>query len=112
MTDAVEGIVNVELKPGSRLRSQVCSTEVIIVRLSTSGIDLRCGGRPMVALGADVQPEQPTAGLDTGSQLGKRYTASADESLEILVTKAGSGTLSDGDTPLVLKESKPLPSSD
>jgi hypothetical protein len=32
------------LKPGTRLRSQVCSTEVIVVRPPTAEIQLTCGG--------------------------------------------------------------------
>lgn len=113
MTETTKGAGAVELKPGARLRSQVCSTEVIVVRLPASALDLRCGGVPMVALGTDVADgQQPAPGLDAGSQLGKRYTAADDEGLEILVTKAGAGTLSAGDAPLVLKQAKPLPSSD
>ena len=42
--------------------------------------------------------------------MGKRYV-DADGS-EILVTKAGKGTLSIGSTPLQVKEAKPLPASD
>ena len=45
-----------------------------------------------------------------GTLLGKRYTD--DGALEVLCTKAGEGSLSIGDTPLVLKEAKPLPASD
>ena len=42
--------------------------------------------------------------------MGKRYV---DEGgAEVLVTKAGAGTLSVGTTPLSLKEAKPLPASD
>jgi hypothetical protein len=45
-----------------------------------------------------------------GTAMGKRYV---DESgAEVLVTKAGAGSLSIGNTPLVLKEAKPLPASD
>ncbi len=101
------------LKPGTRLRSQVCSTEIIVVRMPAVDIDLRCGGVEMVPVGADVpEGKEPAPGLGTGTLLGKRYTSEADQSLEVLVTKAGAGTLSDGDTPLIPKESKPLPSSD
>ena len=99
-----------ELKPGLRLRSQVCTTELIVVR--PAEVELTCGGAPVIAHG-----EEPAAGitidpaLSGGTQLGKRYT---DESgaLEILVTKRGDGTLADADRPLPLKEAKPLPSSD
>jgi hypothetical protein len=42
--------------------------------------------------------------------MGKRYV---DETgAEVLVTKAGAGTLSVGETALSLKEAKPLPASD
>ena len=48
--------------------------------------------------------------LSDGNLMGKRYV---DESgAEILVTKAGAGTLSIGSTPLAIKEAKPLPASD
>ena len=39
---------------------------------------------------------QPEARFSGGSKLGKRYTHPADDSLEILVTKEGAGSLSDG----------------
>jgi len=51
-------------------------------------------------------------GHDTGSQLGKRYCTTEATALEILVIKAGKGSLSLGAEPLVFKETKPLPSSD
>jgi hypothetical protein len=104
----------VQLKPGMRLRSQVDTTEVIVVRPPADDIDLQCGGAPMVAVGTEV-PEggSPAAGLDTGSLLGKRYTTDDPEgALELLVTKQGAGTLTAAGVALVLKEAKPLPSSD
>jgi len=67
----------------------------------------------MVAAGADVASgASPASGLDAGAVLGKRYTSTSDTSLEVLVVKAGKGTLTAADTPLVLKEAKPLPASD
>jgi hypothetical protein len=42
--------------------------------------------------------------------MGKRYID--DTGAEVLVTKAGSGSLSIGTIPLVVKEAKPLPASD
>ena len=42
--------------------------------------------------------------------MGKRYVD--DSGAELLVTKAGAGSLSIGDTPLELKTAKPLPASD
>jgi hypothetical protein len=101
-----------KLGPGSRLRSAVCETEVIVVRPPADDVDLRCGGQPMVPLG-----EEPPAGLSLeaafadGTALGKRYTDGGGD-LELLCTKGGAGTLSVGSEVLVLKEAKPLPSSD
>lgn len=101
-----------ELKAGSRLKSAVCDTEVIAVRVPGGDIDLRCGGAPMLPLDADGGARKPIApDHHAGTLLGKRY---ADEAagLEVLCTKAGEGSLSVGDTPLLTKEAKPLPSSD
>ena len=96
------------------MRSQVCTTEVIVVRPATEDIDLRCGGEPMVDLDSDVTPGRtPAPGFDTGTQLGKRYTTDDSEGvLELLTTKPGDGMLSVGEVALVVKEAKPLPSSD
>ena len=42
--------------------------------------------------------------------MGKRYVDETGG--EVLVTKAGAGTLTVGLTPMKLKEAKPLPASD
>ena len=39
------------IKNGTRLQSQVCDTQVIVVRAADSLDDLRGGGVPMVPLG-------------------------------------------------------------
>jgi hypothetical protein len=97
------------IKNGTRLTSQVCDTQVIVVRSADSLDDLRCGGAPMVALGAERSGELDPA-LADGNVMGKRYV---DETgAEVLVTKAGAGTLTIGQTALSLKEAKPLPASD
>ena len=99
------------LKPGTRLQSQVCDTQVIVVKASDELDGLHCGGAPMVPLDAQIDS---AATLDpqfaTGSVMGKRYVDAARA--EVLVTKAGAGTLTVGSTPLLLKEAKPLPASD
>jgi hypothetical protein len=102
------------MKPGARMRSQVCTTEIIVVRPAASDIVLSCGGEPMVDLSTEIPSgAHPAPGLDAGSALGKRYTENrADATLEVLVTKHGDGTLSIGDTALVEIAAKPLPSSD
>lgn len=99
------------LKPGTRLRSQVCATEVIVVRPPAQTVDLRCGGAPMIPVG-DVAEERPLdAAHSGGTLLGKRYT-DAGTGIELLCTKAGNGSLSVGSTPITVKDAKPLPSSD
>ena len=101
-----------ELKPGSRWRSAVCDTEVIVVRAPPEAVALECGGHLMVAVGVDRPPgvEIDPARSD-GTALGKRFEHTGS-GLELLCTKAGAGTLSvDGDI-ISAKESKPLPSSD
>jgi len=99
------------IKNGTRLQSQVCDTQVIVVRTSDSLDDLRAGGVPMVPIDADRSSD---AALDPafsdGNAMGKRYVDEAGA--EVLVTKAGAGSLSVGTTALTLKEAKPLPASD
>jgi hypothetical protein len=99
------------IKNGTRLQSQVCDTQVIVVRSSDSLDDLRAGGVPMIPLDAE---KDANATIDPafsgGNAMGKRYV---DETgAEVLVTKAGAGTLAVGTTALSLKEAKPLPASD
>jgi hypothetical protein len=99
------------IKNGTRLQSQVCDTQVIVVRSADSLDDLRAGGAPMVPIGEEASSDLALDdGLADGNLMGKRYV---DESgAEVLVTKAGKGTLSVGATPLTIKEAKPLPASD
>ena len=103
------------IKNGTRLQSQVCDTQVIVVRTADSLDDLRAGGAPMVPIDSQKDPaKSPELSLDPdfsgGNAMGKRYV---DETgAEVLVTKAGAGTLSIGTTALTLKEAKPLPASD
>lgn len=101
-----------ELKPGVRLRSSVCTAEFAVVKAPAEQIDLRCGGKPMTDVSAPASAAgTPEPGFDGGSLVGKRYV---DESgtLEVLCTKAGPSSLSVGEDPLVVKDAKPLPSSD
>jgi hypothetical protein len=100
------------LKAGSRLRSAVCNTEVMVISAPASDIDVRCGGAPMLA----IDQEKPSGGsvdasAASGTALGKRYVNESGD-LELLCTKPGEGSLALGTTLLVLKEAKPLPSSD
>jgi hypothetical protein len=101
-----------ELRPGSRLRSAVDATEVVVVKPPIGPVDLCCGGHPMVPMGSDGEAgAAPLPDHAGGTLLGKRYV-DADETLEVLCTKPGDGSLSVGDVPLQVKEAKPLPASD
>ena len=100
-----------ELKAGAKLRSSTCTTEVIVVRAAGGQVDLRCGGAPMLTLHDEPLTQPIAADHGAGTLLGKRYVDDAG-SVEVLCTKAGAGSLSVGDMPMLLKEAKPLPSSD
>ncbi len=99
-----------ELKPGGRLASMVCTTEVIVVKAPAGEIDVRCGGTAMIEPGGDVGGAIDPSAAE-GTLLGKRYV-NEDESLELLSTKAGDGSVGVGEVLLTLKEAKPLPASD
>jgi hypothetical protein len=102
----------VDLKPGTRWASQVCDTEVVVVRAGTSVVSLECGGHAMIPVG-----DAPAPGLavdpsfSEGTLIGKRF-ADPDSGVELLVTKAGVGTLAVDGTRIPAKDAKPLPSSD
>lgn len=99
------------IKNGTRLQSQVCDTQVIVVKAGASLDDLRCGGQPMLPVGAERPADTALdPAFADGTTMGKRYVDDSDA--EVLVTKAGVGSLSVGSTPLALKEAKPLPASD
>lgn len=99
------------MKPGMRFESQVCETQVIVVKPAESLADLRAGGVPMVPMGF---PSDPDAVLDrawsTGTTMGKRYVEPAGA--EVLVTRSGAGSLAVGQTAMTVKEATPLPASD
>ncbi len=99
-----------DLKPGSRFTSSVCSTQVIVVK-GAGEVDLRCGGVPMVSAETGTGDGVSTDGASDGTLLGKRYV-DPDETVEVLCTRPGDGSLSIGDMLLNLKDTKPLPSSD
>lgn len=100
------------LNTGARLRSQVCATEVIVVRAGSPDATLTCGGHPMLALSETAAEGLALAeNFKGGTQLGKRYIDAAN-TLEVLVTKPGAGSIALGETVLELKTAKPLPSSD
>jgi hypothetical protein len=105
--------MSVLLAPGVRLRSAVCTTEVIVVRVDDPGAAVECGGRPMLAIATATETAgaAPAPGFDAGSVLGKRYGGSHD-AVELLCTKAGGGSVSVGGVLLAERRAKALPASD
>ncbi len=99
-----------EVKPGLRLKSAVCSAEVMIVK-GSGALSLTCGGAPMAGPDEAADGVAPDADRMVGCQVGKRYV-NGDQSLEVLCIKAGKGTLAADGVPLMVKEAKKLPSSD
>jgi hypothetical protein len=96
------------MKPGSKLKSAVCDTEVMVIK--GSNVVVECGGAPM----ADDRPATRAAinpAFAEGTKMGKRYVDTAG-TVELLCVKAGQGSLSIAGVALLLKDAKPLPSSD
>lgn len=96
------------MKPGSKLKSQTCDTEVMVIRCGEGIIE--CGGAAM----GEAKPETQGAVSDehsNGSLMGKRYVDAAG-TFELLCVKPGKGSLSVSGTPLTVKDAKPLPASD
>ncbi len=96
------------MKPGTKLKSAACDTEVMVIRCSDGQIE--CGG---IAMGADKPANvgTPTDDHAGGSLMGKRYVDS-DGTYELLCVKAGKGSLSVDGVALTIKDAKPLPASD
>ena len=89
---------------GTRLQSQVCDTQVIVVKSADSVDDLRCGGAPMVPIGdANSGAATIDPAFADNKVMGKRHVDEAGA--EVLITKAGAETLA-------VKEGRPLPASE
>ncbi len=100
------------LKLGSRHKSAVCDTQVMVIRATAEPADLRCGGVSMIEMNADAPSGIALdPGFAAGSLIGKRYIDAADK-IELLCTKGGRGSLSIGVEALEVKQAKALPSSD
>ncbi len=96
------------MKPGTRLKSAACDTEVMVIRCGTGTIE--CGGAPM----GEAKPAEAAAlnpNFAAGTLMGKRYVDAA-AAFELLCVKPGKGSLAVDGTLLVTKDAKPLPASD
>ena len=99
-----------QLKPGSVWYSATSEAQVVVVRPAAGGVELTCGGRPMLDAPPATVEEPLTA--DPGQLLiGKRYV-DGTSGLELLCSKGGTGTLACDGRPLEMAQPKPLPSSD
>ena len=103
--------MGIQLKAGTRLRSATDACEVVVVKAPADPVDLRCGGHPFQPIDAEVAAQGIETGFDQGTQLGKRYS-DEELGLELLCTKAGTGSISVGEAVLEVKGAKPLPASD
>ena len=101
----------VKFRAGQQLVSAVDSTAVIVIKAPAAECTLTCGGVAMAVAGQPVTAAQPDPSLMGGTQIGKRYVDEAD-TIQLLCTKAGSGTLAVDGKPLVIQAAKPLPASD
>jgi hypothetical protein len=98
------------MKPGTKLKSTVCDTEVMVIRAAAGTGVAECGGAPM----AETRPAERGAlnpAFAQGTKIGKRYVDTAGTT-ELLCVKAGQGSLSLGGVALQIRDAKPLPSSD
>lgn len=96
------------MKPGTRLKSAACDTEVMVIK--TAGGQIECGGAPM----AEAKPAEAAellADHANGTLMGKRYV-DAEGKYELLCVKPGKGSLSVDGVALSVKDAKPLPASD
>lgn len=97
------------MKAGSKLKSAVCDTEVMVIKTPATGI-VSCGGAPMTEERSGDRAAVDPAFAE-GTKMGKRYTDAAG-GIELLCIKPGAGSLALDATALQLKDAKPLPASD
>jgi hypothetical protein len=96
------------MKPGTKLKSAVCNTEVMVIRSGDGQIE--CGGAAMAETKGDDAGE-PAADHAMGTLMGKRYVDAAG-TVELLCIKPGKGSLALDGVALTVKDAKPLPASD
>jgi hypothetical protein len=101
-----------ELKPGSRWRSAVCDTEIVVVRAPETPVTLGIGGTEVLQGQARRVPGAgPDAALADGTQLGKRYI-DVESGLEVMCTKPGHGTITVDGRRATIRTPRQLPASD
>jgi hypothetical protein len=103
--------MSITLRPGARLFSSVCTTELVTVKAPAGVVGLTIGGVPPVTSAADRSGGPVADGHGGGSQMGKRYV-DADGTIELLCTKPGEGIPALDGAPLEIKGARALPASD
>jgi hypothetical protein len=101
----------VKFRAGQQLVSAVDSTAVIVIKAPAAECTVTCGGIAMATAGEPVTAAEADPSLMGGTQIGKRYVDDAD-TIQLLCTKAGGGTLALDGQPLQIQAAKPLPASD
>ena len=101
----------VKFRAGQQLVSGVDSTAVIVIKAPAAECTVTCGGVAMATAGQPVTHAEPDPARMGGTQIGKRYVDQGD-TIQVLCTKAGGGTLALDGQPLVIQAAKPLPASD
>ena len=101
----------VNYRAGQQLVSAVDSTAVIVIKAPAAECTVTCGGVAVATAGGPVTAADPDPALMGGTQIGKRYVDDAD-TIQLLCTKAGQGTLALDGNPLQIQAAKPLPASD
>ncbi len=96
-------------KPGTKLSSTVCKTQIMALRVPAEELEISCGGAPMQV--GDPAELGEMNGENTGTLVGKRYT-DADETMEFLCTRGGEGSIAIEGYVIDIKAAKKLPSSD
>lgn len=97
-----------QYKVGERLRSQVSSAQLVVIR-AQGELEIACDGVPLARAGDELASGGTSAGAPI--EVGKRYE-DPEEAVELLCVAAGTGELSVNGVPLQLKVPKPLPASD
>ena len=97
-------------KPGTKLSSTVCKTQIMVLRAPTEELSISCGGAPM-QVGDPAELGSMVSDQAGGTLVGKRYTDEA-ETMEFLCTRGGEGTVVVEGYTIDIKAAKKLPSSD
>jgi len=97
-------------KPGTKLSSAVCKTQIMVLRAPAEELNISCGGAPM-QVGDPAELGTMDGDKAGGTLVGKRYTDEA-ETMEFLCTRGGEGSVAVEGHTIDIKAAKKLPSSD